>query len=331
MEKEIIHIALENLKMVCGIEGEWIDEPTKEINGYVRFTYDGQPAKFDVVIKKEFRNHQMDGLIKLAQDNFPLMLCTSRIFPKLKEELRQNSVAYLEANGNIFFKLTGQTVWIDTQKAFTPEKDTKNRAFTKTGLMVVFQLLLDESLVYKNYREIAEQTLTSLGNINNVFKGLRIAGYIVDKDNKTKILIKRRELFEKWITDFRDYLKPKIFLGTYRFIRNDDFINWKNIELTPGKAYWGGEPAGDLLTGHLRPGELTIYTNEAYNEIIKNYMLVPDGSGEVKVYQKFWTGEGLIDKTVPSMLVYADLMNTNDKRCIETAQKIYDEYIEGKL
>ena len=34
---------------------------------------------------------------------------------------------------------------------------------------------------------------------------------------------------------------------------------------------------------------------------------------------------------VPPLLLYADLMNTNDRRCIETAQKIYDEFIQNNL
>lgn len=33
----------------------------------------------------------------------------------------------------------------------------------------------------------------------------------------------------------------------------------------------------------------------------------------------------------PPLIVYADLMGTNDKRCIETAQMIYERYIEPHL
>ena len=95
---------------------------------------------------------------------------------------------------------------------------------------------------------------------------------------------------------------------------------------------WGGEAAGDLLTNFLRPAELTLYTTETRNELIKNYKLLPDEKGNIKVYQKFWKEEDGDDKAwVNPLLVYADLINKNDRRCTETAQKIYDEYLQNKI
>ena len=37
------------------------------------------------------------------------------------------------------------------------------------------------------------------------------------------------------------------------------------------------------------------------------------------------------DNTVPPLLIYTDLMNTGDHRCIETAQKIYNELFKEKF
>ncbi|MBX2951947.1 MAG: hypothetical protein KF870_05550 [Leadbetterella sp.] len=36
-------------------------------------------------------------------------------------------------------------------------------------------------------------------------------------------------------------------------------------------------------------------------------------------------------KAVPPLLAYADFMNPNDRRCMETAQKIYNEFLQDKL
>ena len=97
----------------------------------------------------------------------------------------------------------------------------------------------------------------------------------------------------------------------------DDFNDWKKTTLKEGETYWGGEPAGDLLTNFLRPAELTLYTTEKRGDLMKNYRLIPDVQGLLKVYQKFWTGN-----TMPLVLVYADLMGEGDRRCRETAEKI---------
>ena len=112
--------------------------------------------------------------------------------------------------------------------------------------------------------------------------------------------------------------KPHHF-GTFRFLKEEDFTNWKKLLIRNGKTWWGGKPAGDLFTNFLRPAELTLYTTDTRNELIKNYRLIPDEKGNVNAYKKFWQHDGVNDKVVPPLLVYADLVNTNDRRCMETA------------
>lgn len=140
----------------------------------------------------------------------------------------------------------------------------------------------------------------------------------------------KKELLNKWIAAYEEKLKPSLEVGTFRFLNEEDFRNWKNLSLNPNKSWWGGEPAGDLLTNYLRPETLTIYTEETRNELIKNYRLIPDPKGNIRAYKKFWQID-LDEKTAPPLLVYADLLSTNDSRCIETAQKIYDEYLQNKF
>ena len=60
--------------------------------------------------------------------------------------------------------------------------------------------------------------------------------------------------------------------------------------------------------------------------MIKHYRLIPDENGKVKVYKKFWNDYNVGGNTVDPILVYADLMNTGDGRCMETAKKLLDEY-----
>ena len=96
------------------------------------------------------------------------------------------------------------------------------------------------------------------------------------------------------------------------------------------KTVWGGEPAGDIITNHLRPEKFIIYTKETTKDLIKNYKLFPDDDGEIGVYDMFWNNN-YNTNTAPNELVYTDLMITDDKRCIETAKLIFDEYIQPNL
>jgi hypothetical protein len=64
-------------------------------------------------------------------------------------------------------------------------------------------------------------------------------------------------------------------------------------------------------------------------DLIKNYRLMPDKNGEIEVLDMFWNPtEG---KTAPPLLVYTELMLEGGKRNKETAEKIYNEYIQPNL
>ncbi len=331
-ETEIIHIALENLQTNAGITGKWEDFGPQEIDGQIELIVEGQPVKFNAEVKQELRSHQLLKIIDQANRFGPLIIVANRIFPKIKEELRQNKkIAYLEANGNIWLKQNGILIWLETQKPFKAVKSKSNRAFTKTGLKVLFHFLLHENDINLPYREIAAITEVGLGNINYIMTGLKEMGFIIKLNKNESKLVKKKELLEKWIPAYAERLKPSLQMGTFRFLKEEDFKNWKNLPVKEGETCWGGEPAGDLYTNYLRPAELTIYTTEARTDLIKNYRLIPDEKGNVKIFRKFWRHDLENDNVAPPLLVYADLINTNDRRCIETAQKIYDAFLQNKL
>ncbi len=273
----------------------------------------------------------MPLIYKLAKNYAPLMVIADHIFPKIKEELRNHDIAYLEGNGNIWLKAEKALLWIDTNKTLPEEKEKINRAFTKTGLKVLFHFLLDENLINAPYREIAQKTEIALGNVNNILNGLREKGFLLKMNKENYKLTNKKELLNTWMTRYAEKLKPELEIGTFRFLKDEDFLNWKRLPIKPGKTWWGGEPAGDLLTNYLKPAVLTLYTVENKNELIRNYRLIPDPKGNVKAYIKFWNYNEVTDKIVPPLLVYADLMNTGDHRCIETAQKIYNELFKEKF
>jgi hypothetical protein len=332
MEKNtIIQTAIENLNRNIQIQATWKSLPGKETDGTITVQIARQRIKLYVEVKQELRQHQLPLLEKMAAERLPFMIVAKHILPKIKEELRQKNIAYLEANGNIWLQQNGMVLWLEGQKPITVEKGKGNRAFTKTGLKVVFQFLLNEQFINMPYREIAAQTEVGLGNINYVINGLKEMGFLIKLNKDQYKLTNKKELLDKWMVAYEERLKPALKTGTFRFLKEEDFTNWKKLPVHKGKTFWGGEPAGDLFTNFLRPTELTLYTTETRNELIKNYRLVPDEKGNVKAYKKFWQHDEANDKAVPPLLVYADLINTNDRRCMETAQKIYDEFLQNKL
>ncbi|MEQ9582509.1 MAG: type IV toxin-antitoxin system AbiEi family antitoxin, partial [Arenibacter sp.] len=70
---------------------------------------------------------------------------------------------------------------------------------------------------------------------------------------------------------------------------------------------------------------------EPRNKLMKNYRLVPDEGGNVKIYEKFWKDNTEEKEAVHPLLAYADLIMKGDRRCTETAEKIYNEYLQDKF
>jgi hypothetical protein len=331
-EKEIIQHAIGNAQKDGNIHLDWKElHDDNTIDGKLTVQLNKHTIELYAEIKKELRTLHLDKIEELALTKKPFIIVAQRIFPKIKEELRKRNIAYLEANGNLYLNEDTIYLYIEGNNPLEIKNTVTNRAFTKTGLKVIYQFLIDENWINRTYREIAEQTNTGVGNVNNIFNGLKLEGYLLQLTKQEYQIDHKQKLLNQWIMEYEKRLKPTLVIGTFRFLHKDDFYNWKNVPLIKGKTIWGGEPAGDLLTNYLRPEELTLYTNEERSDLMKNYRLVPDLEGNIKVFKQFWINEQKNTNTVHPLLAYADLMNKGDRRCTETAQKIYDEYLQNQF
>ena len=71
------------------------------------------------------------------------------------------------------------------------------------------------------------------------------------------------------------------------------------------------------------------------NKLIIENRLVPDLVGDIELLEAFWDfddadflPEPLNKEIVPTLLVYADLIASNDPRNLETAKMIYEKLIQ---
>lgn len=325
MNGKIAHIALDNLTRETGIRGIWTER--QDIDGEIKLTINNENLHYFVEVKREVRPHQIAQLLKNQKQFTNVLLIAERIFPKVKAELRDLNFPYLETNGNIFIKKDNLWLWIDTNRRIDTKKVTGNRAFTKTGLKVLFYLLLHKDNINHPQRLIAEETGVALGNIPLVMNGLKETGYLLHRDRKTYIWERKEELIDRWITEYEITLKPQLFMGRFHLP-----THWQELELNEFEEAWGGEPAGDILTNYLRPEEYTLFTKKNRTDFIKTYKLRPDQKGELELYEMFWgMNQEQQHLTAPPLLVYADLKLKNNKRCRETAEIIWNERIRSNI
>ncbi|MGB0432497.1 MAG: type IV toxin-antitoxin system AbiEi family antitoxin, partial [Bacteroidia bacterium] len=240
---------------------------------------------FDALIKTEVRNIHIDKIIEYNSLYEHFILVVKHLYPNIKKQLRKQGVNYLEANGNFYINTLENLVFIDTNAPLEEKREAGNRAFTKTGLQVLYQLLKEPSIINAPQREIAKRAGVALGNIPKVIEGLIKSGYLLKYDKNTFEYTKKEDLLIKWATDYENTLRPTLEMGRYKLMNNTP---WKELSLNPNNTYWGAEPAADLITNYLRAEVLTIYTHLSRKELMQQYKLIPASNGNIQLLKAFW-------------------------------------------
>jgi len=341
-EKEIMEKAINQFAVITGAGvkvlnyNQLIDNINNiRADAEIELRFGNQKTRFWVEIKNEIREQNIPRILNQLIQNPVEWLLVCRYIPKpIKETLKNYGINYLETAGNCFIKKDGLFFYIN-DKAVTAERQTEGgKLWKQTGLKFLFGILIKPELLNTNYRQIARETKVALGNIGPFIEELKQEGFLKEgtKNNNLYLFIENKEqLQRKWIELFNAVLKPKLKQGRFRFMDNNILQNWKAIP--NNHFYWGGEPAGALLTGFLRPEIFTIYTKENKMEIMKELSLVPDKNGNVEIMNIFWetpmldflNGE---NKIVPPLLAYAELITSLDSRNRETAERIKGKYFE---
>lgn len=339
MDEKIANAALESLKKQSGIEGIYNTNNHKGLDGELNLFFPdpclpGRQVKesFLVEAKKEIRHYQLHQIIDTALITKNYLLIAETIFPKIKEELRKQGIAYLDAAGNIFLQTTNYYLRIEGFKSQQTQLEKPNRAFKATGLKLIYLFLMNGDLLNQPQRTMAGEAGIALGNINYILNGLKEQKFLIQKGRTEFQIINRNELLQRWMSGFEEKLKHTLHIGNFRFAKKEDEVNWMQLKLKRNQTFWGGEPAGAIITQYLQPEVFTIYTEETRKDLIKNYRLVPEQNGIIKGYKKFWKDyEGFNETVVHPILAYTDLLNTGNSRCIETAKMIYDKFIKQNI
>jgi len=289
---------------------------------------------FLVEVKNEIREQNLAAILNRMGKNAAEWLLVCQYIPKpLKEKLKNQGINYLEATGNCFISKDGLFFYINDKAVTRQRQPAEGKLWNQAGLKFLFGVLIKPELLNTNYRQIARETNVALGNIGAFIVELKEEGFLKEglENGRPMLFLENKEqLHRKWVELFNAVLKPKLKLGRFRLIDNNVLTNWKDI---PNRQfYWGAEPAGALMTDFLQPEIFTIYSKENKTEIMKQLRLVPDKNGNVEMMHIFWeiAMPDFLDrknKTVPPLLVYAELITSLDSRNRETAERIKQKYL----
>lgn len=325
-EKEILVEAVNSLYKYTKIEAT-IEDGRLKYDAYLNIAGE----RFVVEVKPEItKGNKGIVLVDLKnislENNLPILLVTKYIPSEIAKEYVEEGINCLDVAGNCNIRKNNLFLLIEGKRIERLAKVNQPRAFQEAGIKLLFIFLVDPEKTQLPYRDLAELANISLGSVAMIMQELMELNFIL-RTKHTKKLKNTKDLLNRWIMAYHDVLRPRLLKKQMRFINPERYNHWKDIHLNKikGAAYWGGEPAANLLFGYLHPGTFTIYTDQNWHSF-KEIELVPDEKGKVEVLEMFWKQETY--KGVPPLLIYADLMSSGSDRNIETAITIFDNELQ---
>lgn len=335
-ERGVLENAVDAFQRVTGIEA--VIEPKREQTDFpierrggdaaMRIVRGGKDWRFEVAVKPWLTTATTGLLANQFRANKKWIIVTRHVQPAMAEKLRELQIQFMDTGGNVFLDTQDLLVYVKGQKGEGTKTATDlGRPFKPAGMQVIFALICNPGLEHKTYREIADVAKKALGTIDWTMRELRQTGHLMELGKRGRRIVKREELFDKWVGAYPQQLRHKQLIGRYAA---PDPLWWKTANLQDINAFWGGETGAAIVTGYLEPEIATVYLEENLNELILRYKLKKDPHGNVELFRKFWEfpPERNERPTVPLPLIYADLLATGIERNIETAQVLREKKLD---
>lgn len=301
--------------------------PAAASDAILELRYAGRTLKYTAEVKRQLRPATLGAVIhQVAAHGEHALLVSDHITPPLADQLRAQGVQFIDAAGNAFLSAPPLLIWVKGEKPaqrLTPPKD-RGRAFGATGLQVVFALLCKPDATNLAYREIARLTGVAHGTVGWVIPELQELGFVAQVGEQRRLMNVDR-LLRQWAEGYIRALRPKLVVGRYQA---PTLEWWNTINPRIYQYTLGGEAAAGRLTRHLRPGTITVYGPKVEPRFLVDQKLSKDPDGQVEILKRFWHFDEE-QELAPIPLIYADLIQTNDARCLEAAQILHDRFITG--
>lgn len=268
------------------------------------------------------------------------LLITRNLSSLVVDQLLKKNIEFIDIGGNIY--LNSPEIYVFVRNEVSKQDINKSLGLTASALQVMYTLLQQPQLLslHNDYDdEIAYISGVTPKTVKNTIKKLEGLNHIRRKREGYEI-VDYVKLLERWELGYAEELRAKLLLGTFSPIGKRNF--W---EVTDGIRQYadvygyliGGELAASIMTEYLRPISATLHIKKNINErqILVDLKLKPDADGNVVLLRCFGQDKNLNNdfggwknNLAHPLLIHAELVWSGNSRLRETAQRIYDQYIE---
>lgn len=248
-----------------------------------------------------------------------LLLIGPRVTERSAEMFRAQGIDYLDQSGNAFIAFNGVHIDVRGRKP-NPTTSTalagpRGSLFSMKRSQVIFALLSWDDLLRKRVRDIADAAGVSLGQVQATMGLLEQGGFLDGR--RWASPGERDRLIDQWTAAYPLGLGAAAMAQPF----SGDFTD---LHATSMPVYVSGEAAVPEMLRN--PESIVLYSAETPRELIRRGRWRRDeDSPNIFLRHQFWNPpepEVPGSHRAPWLLVYGDLMASNDSRLRETAQEV---------
>lgn len=256
-----------------------------------------------------------------------LVLLGPTVHPRSASDLRAAGIQFLDAAGNAYLNFDGVLIDVRGRRPHPRVASHQHwpaRAaslFTPRRAQVIFVLLSWPELAEASVRTIAAAAKVSVGQAQST---LRLLDEHDLYDRRSGRLLRRSLLAERWAETYATGLGPKTLLRQFhgdpsRLALEDH-----------GDIYVSGEQAASWIRN---PGSATLYVKDLDPQLVLANRWRSDGTPNIAIRRTFWAAPETdvpvhFPVPAPPLLVYADLLATNEARQVEAARRLREDHAE---
>jgi len=271
------------------------------------------------------------------------LLVTRNLSSLVIDKLLERNIEFIDVDGNVY--LNNSEIYLAVRNQTSKENINKSLEITALVLQVIYFILKDPSIIANDeVNGSYEKIYCLLGSdisaktVKNTLEKLEKLDYI-KRTSKGYEIIDYVKLFERWELGYAERLHSKLLIGKFRYVGSRNFSDIEDgIKLGASKYGYliGGELAASIMTQYIRPVGATLHIPKHYPHLPLAVILKlkPDPDGNIEIHERFDEQNDRPDPNenlnnlINPLLIHAELVRTGDSRLKETAQLIFDKYIE---
>lgn len=319
LERQLVQAAIDGLRRQ-GLRvavSTHLPEDDEPLPGELEVQWQDGYHTFPIVVKPRLEPWTVPLLPALRGG----VVVTDYASPKLRHALVDAGWGFVDGAGNASLTAPGLHVRVAGHRPQQQSTPSATLPLTKTGLPITFVLLVREGLQQVGtQRDLSELAQRSLGSTNRVLQALRAQGHLT-KDGR---LAKPSLLRNLWT---EAYLLHKDLGAPHRKYDSDRWGSPRELLAAdlPQGAHLSSETAAAALGLSIRPETAVLYCRaETRKDMVRGGRLRAKPDGWIELRAPFW-GSALLDadaRTVPDLLIRADLLAEADPRLVGLAEEM---------